>query len=371
MTPSRTSKTGSYRFKRVFQGVGAIRRSAETTSKVAFRERDGVLTKLWKHGRLDLLRDFRDKKLSIAELVDLDRRGVLLTADAQDAVAHRDLWTVAEATLPRMGKKPVTRDKYVAVLKRLQARGTLGRSPTLAQLPAFDWPTLRTGWPGGPSDWNHVGRTLSALLSQALGSRHHPIRLAFQRAFPYERERERMPDMLPETFEAVVAQIPEPFQPIYWTLVATGMRISEYRACTPRHLYPETRQLEIPGTKTKGSADVLPIAAHFWPWVVAAIPCPIGYRRIRDEWTKAQTAVGLRRHHTLHDIRHLTGQFLADAGLSDAQIGQFLRHTAPQSVRRYSKRRLRAADAELLGNQFSRTYLRTNQTKGMRHGKRS
>jgi integrase len=349
------------RFHRHFPGVGVIRRSSGTRKAGEFHARDAVLTKLWKADRLDLLRDFRDAKISINELMDLDRRGILLRATAQDAVTHRPLWEVARALLPRMGTKGSTRQRYAGILARLEARKLLGERPTLAQLPAFDWPTLRKRWPGGPSDWNHVGRTLSRLLTLALGHKHHELRLEFQRVFPKEREVERMPDMTSDTFWRVLAEIREPLRPIYVCLVATGMRINEYLACRRHHLKPETRHLMVPGTKTHGSADSLPIAEAYWPWVDAAIPSPIQVDAIRAHWTAAQRAAGLEHHHTLHDLRHLTGQLLADAGLSDAAIGRFLRHAAPQSVRRYSQRRLRAADAELLATQLGTTHFGTHQ----------
>jgi hypothetical protein len=80
------------RFHRHFPGVGVIRRSSGTRKAGEFHARDAVLTKLWKADRLDLLRDFRDAKISINELMDLDRRGILLRATAQDAVTHRPLW---------------------------------------------------------------------------------------------------------------------------------------------------------------------------------------------------------------------------------------------------------------------------------------
>ena len=347
------------RFHRHFEGVGVIRRSSGTRKAGVFHDRNAVLTKLWNGDRLDLLRDFRDQKISINELMDLDRRGILLRAATQDAVTHRPLWEVTKTFLPKMGTKPSTRQRYEGILDRLEARKLLGERPTLAQLPAYDWATLRKQWPGGPSDWNHVGRTLSRLLTLALGGKHHELRLEFQRVFPREREVERMPDMTSDTFWRVLAHVKEPLRPIYVCLVATGMRINEYLACRRHHLRPETLQLDVPGTKTHGSEASLPIASTYWPWVDAAIPAPIGYRRILDVWKAAQRKAELSHHHTLHDLRHLTGQLLADAGLSDAAIGRFLRHAAPQSVRRYSTRRLRAADAELLAVQLGTTHFGT------------
>lgn len=351
--PLRTQPGGNFRFKRTFPGVGPIRLSANTKSRVEFRARDGVLTKLHNANRLDLLRDFQSGKLAIEELMDFDRRGELLRATTQDAVVRRPLWDLVDDTLPLMGKKASTRTRYRGVLQRLKDRALLGSAPALVDVSTADWGALRSAWPGGPSDWNNLGRALSRLLTLVLKSKHHAIRLAFIEAFPTEREVERVPDIAPETFHRVVAKAPEWIRPVYYCLLATGMRIEEYTACDETHLLPETRSLRVPGHKTD-RVDILPIAKDLWPWVVAAIPAPVGVERIRAEWWAAQQAAGLTQRHTLHDIRHVTGQLLADAGLSEAQIGLFLRHASNQSTRRYTRRKLRNEDAQLLAKMLGK-----------------
>lgn len=353
--PARTTPKGNFRFKRTFPGVGAIRRSANTAKAVEYRARDAVLTKLFKADRVDLLRDFKAKRLSIEELMDLDRRGELLRATAHDAITRRPLWDLTALLLPRMGKKVSTRTRYSGVLDRLKERGLLGPKPTLVDVTTAPWPLLRASWPGGPSDWNHVGRTLSRVLSLTFNSKHHPLRLAFMQAFPFEREVERMPDLDPETFHRVVAAAPEWLRPVYYCLVATGMRIEEFLACTEDNLLPATRQIRVPGHKTD-RVDILPIAPQLWGWVTAAIPSPACYDTIRLHWKAAQTAAGVPPTSTLHDIRHLTGQFLSSAGLSDAQIGQFLRHVSFQSTRRYTKARVQHENAARLAAALGGAY---------------
>src|SRR4051794_22682743 len=105
MSPVRTSKTGCFRFDRLFRGVGRIQCSSGTTKLTDFRRRDALLTKLYEQGRLDLLTALKQGRITAAELLDADRRERLHEA-AAGLVADRALWSTAEATVTRMTCDP-------------------------------------------------------------------------------------------------------------------------------------------------------------------------------------------------------------------------------------------------------------------------
>lgn len=59
MTPHRIGGTGSFRFDRVFAGVGRINCSSGTTKVKEFQRRDQLLTELFEHAQLEALRSFQ------------------------------------------------------------------------------------------------------------------------------------------------------------------------------------------------------------------------------------------------------------------------------------------------------------------------
>jgi integrase len=80
-----------------------------------------------------------------------------------------------------------------------------------------------------------------------------------------------------------------------------------------------TKAIRVPGTKTAGSADTVPVADELWPWVLAAVPCPIGYQMLLRRWKRACAAEG-HPELTLYSLRHFFAQQLAEAGAPESRI---------------------------------------------------
>ena len=57
--PHRTSKHGTFKLDRLFQGVGRINLASGATTAAEFHKRDALLTRLYDQGRLDLLKAIR------------------------------------------------------------------------------------------------------------------------------------------------------------------------------------------------------------------------------------------------------------------------------------------------------------------------
>jgi len=121
-------------------------------------------------------------------------------------------------------------------------------------------------------------------------------------------------------------------------LAATGLRVGEYLGLEESNLRPITREIEVPGTKTAASRDVIRVGEEAWRYVVASVPAPVRYKWLYTHWKRACRACGVPDL-TLHDLRHFYGQSLVDAGRSEASVQQSLRHADPTMTRRYTKRR--------------------------------
>ena len=135
----------------------------------------------------------------------------------------------------------------------------------------------------------------------------------------------------------LVGRTPEHVRASYVTLAATGLRVGEYLALDDHHLRHLTREIEVPGTKTEASQDVIAVGPAAWEWVKRAVPAPLKYKWLYTHWKRACVAAGAPNL-TFHDLRHFYGQSLVDAGRPEASVQQSLRHKDPTMTRRYTKR---------------------------------
>lgn len=351
---TRVSKHGSYRYERRWPppvGRYAIATGAKT--KAEYRQRAAVLDELYRGGMFDVLEAVRRRTITLEELLDAKRRKVPLETYVGGITLRRSLREAVDGWVPHSAKAERTRKRYKLSLDYLldPANGFLQkRSPTVQALERVDWKAREKTWDKSPAHWNHIRRAVSAFLTSQLGNVHHPFRLGVMSGFPRQVERERIPDISPELFWAIVAKAPEHVQPALVALVATGMRTGEYLACEKRHLMPNTHQLRVPGTKTDGSTAVISVNEALWPWVERAIPSPLAYKALRLQWKAALRAAGADETLRLHDLRHCTGQWLINAGRPESTVQQTLRLATPAMTRRYVRQKDRAEDAKALAD---------------------
>jgi integrase len=368
MSPRRTGPDGCYCFDRVVKGVGRIQSSSGTRKLTEFRQRDALIVRLARQPRLDLLRALKEGRLSMLELVEADRLDQLGRVTA-DLVVRRPLWAAIEELLPQMGRGPATRKRYRYSLEALAASGILPKGARIADLERVDWSALERSWQRSPADWNHLRRALSHFLSVALGDVYHPLRRAIVKRIPKRRERHRVPDVQPADFRAIVAQAPLPMQPAYWTLALTGARLGELLALTRADLLEHSLEVRIRASKTDTEAGDrgVPVAERLWPWITAAVPCPFTPDALRWHWYQACKRAGYAPVR-LHDLRHLVGQTLADAGRSEAAIARVLGHSSTATTRKYTDRVLRRGDAEALAGELVPLKVPHAVRKGVRRG---
>jgi len=344
VTPHRSSAEGSFRFDRVFRGIGRLAKASGVHGRREFQQLDAFLTRLYERGRFDLIRGCLEDRHTVLELYAAELDGRLQAFNA-DRLLEAPLWATLSAWLPRSAAAVSSRRRYETSVVSFRRTGALGAGAKLKDLPRVDWQQVHASWPAGPADWNRMRAMWSRFLTVTLGDKYHPLRRQLLTAIPRATEPPgREPDVTPALFWQIVAAAPEYVQASYVCLVATGLRLGEYLRCRKEHLLPHTTSLNVPGRKTATSAAVLPIDERLWPWVVRAIPAPRSAKWLRRAWQEACAAVGVTDLR-LHDLRHCFGQWLVDAGQSEASVQASLRHATPAMTRRYTMRKLRASDA--------------------------
>jgi len=342
----------TFRFDRFIRGVGRIRLSSGASTATEFGRRNGILTKLYETGRLDVLRAFKTGKISIAQLVDLDRRDDLKGAFV-DLNLARPLWKLVTENLPNMGRGQETRRRYATSWKKLENSGILPSTCLVRDLEFVDWKRLRTKWKGSPSDWNHLRRAVSAFLSLVLGGKHHPFRARVVAEIPIEKERERVPDLTPELFVEVASLTPEHARASYYVLAITGLRPGEYLALQKADLLPATFQIRVGEGengvtgKTRSSYATITVDPSLWHWIEAGVPSTLRSGWLRKYWYRACETKGLPKVR-LHDLRHCTAQWLVNSGQDLALVKSTMRHATLSMTERYARRRETGQNAKAM-----------------------
>lgn len=359
----------SYRYEKQFPGIGRVRRMTGLSERGEIEEFNGLIQYLLKTKPF-AVELFRDGELSAIELLaahrnhDLDRL-------IPDPRVFAFLWG-NEGAFERVFMalpQGATVRRYRVSAKKFQG---LTDARTVRDLGKIDYQRLSESWPGSPSDYMAFYRMLSQFLTRHFGGkrvgRNNQFRNEVLDMLPRKVERKRVPSITPAVFHRIVARTPDYAQPVFYTLLVTGLRIrSEYMRLERSDLRPATFELEVHGTKTFESQGVIPVAPDCWRWIELAVPCPIAYGQIRKHWMRACLAEGVARKipdpfkggrlrydgPTLHDIRHLTAQFMTNEGVPESVVQRYLRHSDPTTTRRYTTQAVRAEAATALAKAVS------------------
>lgn len=347
MSPTKTGPGGCYRFDRLFRGVGRVQVSSGVKKLTAFHRRDGLLTKLYEQGRLDLLLALKERRITIAELVNADRQDRLPQV-AADLVADRPLWATAKATLARMTCDPATRRNYLTSWTALEASGLLPTDAKVSSLLRVNWRGLEGIWGRSPAHWNHLRRAVSRTLTVLLDSKVHPFRVAVLKDFPTRHEIDREPDFTPAAFWKVVGMIREDMRPFYVALAALGCRGGELMQMTREDLMPLTSSVRIRHkTKNRTSYRVLPVAPTLYAWIDRAVPVPLRREWYREKWYAACDEAQVARVR-LHDLRHCHGQWAIRGGVPEVVVQRYLGHATAHMTRKYAAQLAQHSDASAI-----------------------
>lgn len=322
-----------------------------------------LLTKLLDAGRTRLLDAIQHGDVS---LVDVRKRyeaeGLFGLAGFEDEVRlGQNLWTTLTEAARVLGTSQETRRRYQASAVKLRATGVLGPKATVGDLRRVDWRRLRPQWlgqhgaPSSAADWNHLGRLVSAMLTDLFGGkrtgRGHPFRAAVLDAFPFEKERPRKVTITLAAFEQLVTRLPVPLRAPILTLAVTGIRLGEYLSLTEASLEPDVPGIRVVG---KTGPGVVPVNKTLWPVVRSAVPPRYRAGALRDALQVAAAAVGhpgLR----LHDLRHLAAHAALSHGADISEVRALLRHSTAQQTMDYLTGASSAAASDALARAFAPT----------------
>lgn len=361
----------SFRYERRLPGIGSVRKATGLTDAAEFREFCGVMETAAKY-HPELVRLFVDGELA-AQTILFANRKEMLSGLVPDARLLLPLWGEDGAFARTFAKHRkadgTTVQRYLVSVKKFE-RLTSGLN-VVRDLERVDYEELARSWPGSPSDYMAFYRMLSTFLTLYFGGkrigRHHAFRFKVMDLLPRKKERARVPLITPVVFSRLVSLTPDYAQPVYHTLLVTGMRMGEFMQCGKQHLRPNVFEIDVPGTKTPESAAVIPVDPAFWYYVERAIPSPIAYGQIRKHWMRACLKEGLASKKpdpahpgrlryvgpTLHDIRHLTAQYMTNEGVPESTISAFLRHTTVGATRRYTTQQIRVEASAALARVVS------------------
>lgn len=230
-----------------------IRRSVGSSRPDVLRRVQSIIDRLIELGQLDIVKAFAKEELDASDLLHMDRSGPLATL--ADIRLNKPLFQSARAAIRTLEDNKTT-GRYVTSLTKLQkvAKRELTSKSALRDLDTCDWGKMARQWSSSPSDWMHLRRMVSRVLTLTLGSEHHPFRLQVIAKIPTMRENQRTPSMTPAEFEKAVRHVRLDVQDTIIALVATGMRLGEFLSLRPAHLNRATASIKVPGTKTERAA---------------------------------------------------------------------------------------------------------------------
>lgn len=345
---------GTKRFKRYVRGVGLLRNHSGTNNAVEFRYRDSLITKLKRLGALDTLRLFKRGALSISDLITADREGRLEHV-AKELVLHRPLRAAVDAWLPTSARAKGSRQRYTVSWNHFLRLKAVSDNAIVRELAGVDYHKLLGRWGASDTDWNRFRAALSAFLSRYLGSKMHPFRYEVLSQVPRGQESEgRIPDLDVADFWRIIDKAHEPVRAVYVTMAVLGAGYADLAPLTRHQLRRKSFTVLLRGRKLGRQQPLeVAVAPALWPWVEGAIPLPIGDKWLRRWWKRACRAAKVRGVR-MYDLRHLSGQLGADAGLADSAIAVHLRHSNAATTRRYTRRVVARKVAAAIGSALER-----------------
>ena len=351
--------------ERYVSGIRALRDRAQAFAmdEATFQLLADLSEEQWK--MLDALRRRRLSVGDIRELVALrprDRRkwlqsrAVRVGAELADALKPLDeaTWQAIQRTSDfAIGPRVFEAMERLRLAERAELRNAVRhfgpdmKIRDVVLVSKLDWRVIAGAWGTSNADWNHMRRSLSAVLTTLFhDDTAHPVRREVIAAIPLLHEKEHVPDLPPALVWRILEQLPDHARAFPMVLVVTGLRIGEYERLEPHHLQHESFRIDVPGTKTDASDDYVQVAPDMWPVVVRGVPSPYRYGWMRRIFREACEKAGVQGV-TLHDLRHCHGQWAMENGAEEHEVQAQLRHRSIGMTRRYVKtvKRQRVAEA--------------------------
>jgi len=336
----------AHRIDRVIEAPGLGRMQVRTGAATPEERRahEATFDRLVRDHEHEVLRALKQGALSWWEIM----------AAAKDGPVTKDLLLLRRPLLPTVLDLCRRTPRYQQSFRKLLRLAGLAPDAPVLVLRDLDWHqlALRPEWRSG-SDWMHLRRAVSRFLRLLLGTLHHRFRLDVMEQFPTRPEVARMPDLPLGAIGELLEAVPPWARPVVLTLIGTGLRLGELERLRPHHLGPYTIAVPAPaGTKAARSRarPALPVDPRVWPAVEAAVPLPRSRKHFQRTFRAAVRRLGWDL--TIHDLRHVFGQTLADARADVSWLMRMLRVQTPAIAMRYAAREVRRQDAVPLGETF-------------------
>lgn len=360
--------------------------SSGTSNKALAKSMERTLQNLHREGRFDLIGLLKDKKVTIRQLHNAAVKGPqaldILRAQANSPTLGPLIeewfeWLASPSGINRQGRRyaPQTvrryrvswegffevlpnskdarlsdlTDGFVADYKRTRVRAEGG----------FARNSNKDGKAPSPATINRDLTALGSFLTWCEEIRELAIHRPKQRREREAQGRERW--LAPEEIQAVKAECPADWWPLFATLIRTGMRIGEAQGLVWADvlLREDTGRITIHEgerrVKTSSSVRDVPVSKPLADLLFRhrsrvpsgprdpVFPNPLNdYGKARATWRKVCIAAGLHDGRkkpkptaTIHDLRHTYGVMAAQKGIPLVHLQRFLGHKSPHMTMRY------------------------------------
>jgi integrase len=315
---------------RTFRGVGRIKKATGTTNPVVRRKMSRMLTELYETGRLDLLRDIRDNRRTLLEVLDAHQRKAL-DAMATGATAE----TLADAMRRWIDKQQPDVDYSE---KHLESLGTslgyllaLDENAKVNDLPELLEQLRDTVGKSHPRSFN-LARSHASAFVRATLKRDHRLWKAVNAVEPRTvPKRPPRPDL---TVEWMRNTFPHPetnqTDACAWAMALTGMGPKEYWG----EWETKADRVTISGTKRKARVRSVPLVQ------------PIAVPRMSRNAFRLRLYRKFDGRINAYDFRRTFARWMESAGILRARRKMYMGHAAGDVTALYEQHELDAYLAE-------------------------
>lgn len=313
---------------RLVSGLGRYRLATGARTQAQHRRRLDIVDRLIGWGHRETLVALRDGRLTWFDLEHADLHGRLRELPHTLAL-RRPWWEAAEAVFGGEAEAGnPTAIRYLVSFRQLLRDEPSLAGRTVEALLDYDWRTVARGWARSGSDWNHLRRAISRLVSR-LTYKGHPLWAMTRDRFPVLPEAVRKPEVSIEQCAELCRVSPVGVGTVIGSLVLTGLRRGEWFRWVQvpvLRAVPPAVALEVRGGKNRWAHRSLVVAGRWSSVLRTAASAGVSEGTLREELRRSSAVVGITPLR-LHDLRHLTGQYAARAGIPEPVIGSYLGHS--------------------------------------------
>lgn len=331
----------TYHTKRRFPGVGIVRRTLETESKVRADQLESALIELAERGHLDLIRAFAGGKLSAHEIHEAQVAGKIQDLEAELREGPTPTLAEAWADVLRLDTADIassTRERYETSYAHLEAfhGAEMPVSEALTDDAVKEFKTYRIKAGVAEQTINNDLAVLSLIATRALKKGWIDRRPEIKR-YKY---RPRLRHLEPAELRRYMEALEPAYRPLMRLLVGSGIRLGEAERLRASDV--QTNRLRIRTGKTQAAARSVSVP----DWLTADLEkiAPnsdgqlFGHLVRRDVQTGHARACEAAKveDYRIHDHRHTYAVSMARAGMPLGTLKEQLGHKTIAMTMKYA-----------------------------------